>query len=162
VNKIYHDVVIWEDAKGRRPAYRDGKEFRYIGVDDKKIMSCYLRQLTDLQNSETINVASNVKMYMAQLVYRLVFFNDHESRDFDDLYAAILNIPFAQGLELVRLIKDKKTLLSSESQPDNFNFDGHTFYCALDFRATFRLNRDNCGTDIGCGKLPNPICKIVK
>lgn len=159
VQKIYHSVIIREQGENRYPAYRVGDEWYYTGVDDTKIMGCYLRQTGDLQNGRTEQASSCQKMYITRVPYRLVFFNDHETRNHDDLQAKIMNIVFQKDIELVRFVTDKTRLAIDETALKGFNFGGNTFYAALDFILIVRLTRNNCEVEINCGEIPNPICK---
>ncbi len=159
VQKIYHSVIIHEQGDNRYPAYRVGDEWHYTGVDDTKIMGCYLRQTGDLQNARTEHVTSCEKFYITRVPYRLVFFNDHETRNHDDLQVKIMNIVFEKDIEFVRFINDKTRLANEETALKGFNFGGNTFYAALDFFVLIRLTRNNCGTEISCGEIENPICK---
>lgn len=159
VKKIYHSVILYEEENERFPAYRIGDDYAYCGQDDREIMGCYLRQTGDFTNRETTQISSAEKMYVSRIPYRLVFFNDHEKRNHDDLAAKLMNIVFAQDIEFVRYISDKTRLAQEESKLKGFNFGGNTFYAAIDIFVTVRLKKTNCEQVMNCGDIPNPIVK---
>lgn len=158
VGKIYHDVIIVEQDKNRFPAYPVGDEYIYVGVDDTKIMNCYLRQVGEMRNISTSFIGGCSELYNIRVPYRLVFFNDPEKRKFDDLNNAIINSLFHQHVEFTSLITDRRVIQQQENLVKNFTLGARTFYVAVDFAIKFQMTKNNCGDVIGCVDIPNPIC----
>lgn len=160
VKEVFHSVEIIETDNSRFPAYpaTDG-ELVYIGVDDSKIMNCYVRQTDDLRTGKRDQISSNVFEYEVTIPHRVVFFNDHEKRNQDDLIQIFVGIAFLPGVNLKRVIVDKEKLLQLETKPSGFKFDNSSFYAAIDIEITFRLQRNNCLQQITCASIGNPYCK---
>lgn len=160
VTKIYTDVFIMEENGNRYPVYPDGAEFKYVGVDDTKVMICYFRQLGEARNAKTIYVDSALKSYLLRVPFRMVLFNDYETRNFDELTVAFMNVMFAQFLDFTALITDVKKIQQEENLIKNFTFDASTYYVAIDFTLSVEIFKNNCAEVIGCAQVENPICKV--
>ncbi len=159
VKKIYHDVTILEEDNGfKYPVYREGEEFVYVGIDDTKIMSCYLRQTGPVQNTKTEFISANQKLYKIRVPYRLVLFNDFEKRNFDQLQIALMKIMYSENIFLDKIITNSDDLLNIETSPKNFHLGGTSFYCAFDFFVISSIAEERCPTEISCSDLQNPIC----
>src|SRR6185369_5100477 len=99
VQKIYHSVIIDNRGDDRFPVYRVGDEWRFCGQDDTKIMGCYIRQTSDFTNIRTEQISSAEKLYYTRIGYRVVFFNDFEKRNHDQLAAILMNIVFDDNID---------------------------------------------------------------
>ncbi len=160
VSKVYHDVFIRQEGAQRMPVYRSGNEFGYIGIDDSKSLYCYVRQIGDATNAKTELVGSSQKLFNIKAPFRFVFFNAYESRSFDDLNQAILNISFANNVDLIRFITDSDQLQNLEGTIRGFQLSAKSYYVGLDLSILLKLTEDNCGIEISCNGLSNPICNI--
>lgn len=159
INEVFHSVEIVETDSNRFPAYPiENGDLVYVGVDDSKVMNCYVRQVNDLRIEKRDQISSSVFEYEAVIPHRIVFFNDYETRNTDDLIKIFIQLAFLPGVRLKSVIVDKEKLLQLETKPNGFKFDNKTFYSAIDFDIYFRLTRNNCEEEIGCEKIPNPYC----
>ncbi len=164
VQRIYYDVTLEKIATGTVPVYPSGgDDLENIGQDDRQKMGCYLRQTGDAVNNKTEFVHSDQKSYRVRVPYRMVFFNDYEERNADDLQALIMQLMFDYNIEFSKMVTDKSNLVSQEGEIVGFKFGKQTFYCAIDFNAFFTLYKTNCAVQIGCKSLPNPLqpCDIA-
>lgn len=159
VKKIYHDVVLTVQNGAKLPVYRRGKDWIRIGMDDRKSLYVYIRQLAEATNTRSELIGSTEKMYYVRIPYRFVFFNAHEERNFDELTTAIINIAFGQYVDLIRVTTDIYQLQQAEGTINEFELTAKAFYMALDINITMKLSHDNCGLEIQCENLPNPLCK---
>lgn len=159
ISELYHDVQIWIQEDEKYPI--GGPENKYLGVDDTKLSTGYLRSIGDCEtvSSEKIG-ACNLKEYRLRQLYRLVIYRPNETRAKDDLYSVILNSIMVPNVEMRRLITDKTKLLAEEGGSRNFILETKTFYCAVEFFAIVKIQASSCQAEISCGAaLPNPICK---
>lgn len=167
VKKVYHSVFIYvdkADKSERYPVYSfpndDG--FEYVGIDDSKFMSCYIREIGDFVTDKVENKSSESKLIYGKQLYRIVFFNDFEERNHDDLLASFVKTTFTQYVVLNKIITNTDRLLTDETVLKDFNFGATTFYKAIDFYLTLILQDDTCENVISCNNQANPIClKIV-
>lgn len=157
VTKVYQDVIILENGGNRYPAYRVGDDYEYIGVDDTKLLFCYVRQIGNVEKIKTEFTSSAQKTFISKVGYRFVFLNDWEKRNFDSLYSKILQITNFKNIDFRKLITDRNQLLKDESKPKAFVFGGFSFYCGLDIDLTFRMLVDECETPVDCDNMPNPL-----
>lgn len=157
VKKVYHTTQIWDQDGERYPVYKDGDELVYVGVDDTKFMSCYIRQLNGFAVTKTNPIGSSGrKEYQGRVLNRIVFFNDFEERNHDELTIKLLAITFNSKIELVRIMENKDEILREEAKVKNFTFGGLTFYRAIDFYVLLKV-QDACDLDVPCGEWENPI-----
>lgn len=160
IKEVFHSVEIVETDNKRFPAYPiESGDLVYVGVDDTKIMNCYIRQVNDLRIDRVEKISSSVSEYETVIPHRIVFFNDHEKRNQDDLIKIFIGVAFLPGVRLKSVIVDKEKLLQLETKPHGFKFDSKTFYSAIDIDIVFRLRRNNCEEEIGCENIKNPYCK---
>ena len=163
VKKVFHSVQLLKDERYQTlyPAYKKGAEYTYTGIDDALGLFGYLRYNGDMV-STPFKVGSCVKSYHVIAPLRAVFFNDNEDRDFDFLTMKLSAFTFLQSVTLSRIVTDKYRLFTEESPLFRKNFDGKTFYIAIDFTVTLQLMPSDCEAE-DCSIYPNPIlpCPVV-
>lgn len=163
VKKVFHSVQLLRDERNNTlyPAYKKGAEYTYTGIDDALGLFAYLRYNGDII-STPLKVVSCYKTYQIIAPLRAVFFNDAEDKDFDYLTTKLASFTFLQGVTLQKIITDKWRLITEESPMFSRNFDGKTFYIAIDFTITLQLMPDDCDAD-DCPIYVNPIlpCPVV-
>jgi hypothetical protein len=159
VSSVFHSVQIKETETERFPAFPLANgDFQYVGLDDSKIMNCYIRQVEDLRVIKVDRISSNQNEYDCRIAHRAVFFNDNETRNTDDLLNTFIQLAFLPGTILTRVIVDPDKLQQLESKIDGFEFSSNSFYCAVDFDILLRLQKNNCKIEITCSNVPNPYC----
>jgi hypothetical protein len=157
VTKVFHSCELLRNDQSQTlyPAYMLGKEFVYTGIDDAKGLFAYIRT-----NGDTVSVPfkmdSCAKSYTITVPMRVVFFNDNESRDFQELTRLLSSFTFLTNVNLVRIITDKFRLVREESPMFRENFDGQTFYVAVDITLTFVLLPSDCEPNV-CPIYQNPV-----
>lgn len=159
VSKVYHSCQQLRNDQNQRlyAAYKSGNEFLYAGIDDTKGMFAYIRNNGDI-NATQLKVASCSHSYDINAPLRVVFFSDHEEKDFNFLIERLSSFTFLDVVTLQRVIDDKWRLIREESDIFRERFDGKTFYVAFDVIANFVLLKNTCEQD-ACPTFPNPICK---
>lgn len=160
VNKVYHSCQLLRDEQYQQffPVYRKGAEQPYIGIDDTKGLFAYIRANGDM-SAEVSRVASCSNAYDMKAPLRVVFFSDNERRDFGLLVTRLSAFAFAAGVRLNRVITDMNKLLKDEQPNFAHQFDGQTFYVALDITVTFVLSPNLC-EQTDCKAYVNPLCKL--
>jgi hypothetical protein len=157
VTNVYHNSQLIRDQADSQlyPAYQVGEEFLYVGVDDTKGLFCYIRTNGDLAGLP-LKVASCARSYDMNAPLRVVFFNDHEERNHEQLITQLSKLTFLTGVTLQRIITDKYRLAKEESPLGRIKLDGNTFYVAFDVLAHFVLLPSTC-EPTPCIVHPNPI-----
>lgn len=159
VTAVYHSCQRLRDEQSQRffPVYQKGAELPYVGIDDAKGLFAYIRSNGDMV-AKVSRVGSCLNTYDMSAPLRVVFFNDHERRNFEYLVLQLSAFTFMPGLALTRIITDAQQLLRDEQPTFNHNFDGGTFYVAFDITINFLLLPNDCEQK-PCEVQPNPICK---
>jgi hypothetical protein len=157
VSKVFHSCQLLRDDERRvmYPVYQVGAEFTYAGIDDSKGLFAYIRINGDLQ-AVPMRTRSCSGSYQVTAPLRVVFFNDNEPRDHDDLARRLMTFTFLQNVILTRVIQDRARLAAEESPMFREKFDGKTFYLAVDIQATFILLPSDCASE-ACISYPNPV-----
>lgn len=157
IKKVFHSCELIKDANRKTlyPAYQVGAEYTYSGIDDAKGLFAYIRANGDYTGMP-FKVASCDKAYNIIQPIRVVFFNDSERRNHEELTRQLSVMAFGKGVTLSRIVTDKYRLVSEESDIFREKFDGLTYYVAFDLLLTFILSRDVCQSDI-CKVYKNPV-----
>lgn len=157
VKKFFHSVQLLKDEKRQilYPAYPSGAEYTYSGIDDSRGLFGYIRTNGDMSGAP-FKIASCDRSYTVTAPMRVVFFNDNEDRNQEELIRRLTTFTFLRNVNLVRIITDKFRLVTEESPVFRENFDGKTFYVAFDIQVTFILLPSDCESD-DCIIHPNPI-----
>jgi hypothetical protein len=157
VGKVFHSCQLLKDDQQRTlyPAYQVGAEFTYAGIDDTKGLFAYIRVNGDAQ-AVPLKLTSCNGAYTVTAPLRVVFFNDNEDRNQDDLTRQLMSFTFMQNVFLVRVITDRQRLVKEESHVFRETFDGKTFYVAVDINVTFILLPSDCAPE-ACIVYPNPV-----
>jgi hypothetical protein len=157
VSKVFHSCQLIKDDNfvTQYPVYRQGKEYVYAGLDDTKGLFAYIRQNGD-SAGVPLKIQSCGRSYDMDASLRVVFFNDNEERDQDDLLTKLSSFTFLTGVTLQRIIVDKFRLVKEESQIFRQRFDGKTFYAAFDVLVSFILLPSDCVSD-PCVVYKNPV-----
>lgn len=158
VKKVFHSCQLLKDQNmiTLYPAYQRGAEFTYAGIDDTKGLFAYIRTNGDLVGVP-FKKSSCDRAYTMTAPLRVVFFNDNEERNQEELVRKLSTFTFMQGVSLVRIITDRFRLVKEESQLFREKFDGKTFYVAFDVSVTFILLPSDCERS-DCQTYANPIC----
>src|SRR3989304_5780785 len=157
VTKVFHSCQLLKDEQSRTlyPASQRGAEYTYAGIDDAQGLFAYIRVNGDIQGVP-IKITSCNGSYTMTAPLRVVFFNDNEDRNQDDLVRRLSAFTFMRNVALVRIITDKWRLVREESSVFREKFDGKTFYAAVDINATFIHLPSDCA-DEACIVYPNPV-----
>lgn len=157
VKNVFHSCQLLKDENSQTlyPAYPIGAEYSYAGIDDTKGLFAYIRTSGDII-SVPLKLQSCSHSYTMTAPMRVVFFNDNEDRNQEELIRQLGTFTFLQGVSLTRIIVDKYRLVREESQLFRERFDGKTFYAAFDVIVTFILLPSDCETDT-CIVHPNPL-----
>lgn len=165
VKKVYHSVILLpgnlENATKPAAPTSNGR-YEYVGVDDTKGFTTYLRQIgpAEVVTQERVGSCGGYN-YKMQVPHRLVFYNDIEKRDSDELIAkltkAVISFP---KIRLQRIITDRRDLLNQEAPAGSYKFKNSTFYAAVDFFVLLELQADTCDTVISCKGIDNPFCGV--
>lgn len=157
VGKVFHSCQLLKDDQQRTmyPAYHVGNEFTYAGIDDAKGLFAYIRTNGDAQ-AVPLKITSCQGAYTVTAPLRVVFFNDNEDRNQDELATRLMSFTFLQNVFLVRVVNDRQRLVREESQIFRERFDGKTFYVAVDINVTFILLPSDCAPE-ACIVYPNPV-----
>lgn len=163
VKKVFHSCQLLKDA-GRNiiyPAYKKGAEFVYTGIDDTQGLFAYIRVNGDV-SAVPLKLQSCARAYTVTSPLRVVFFNDSEDKDFEYLVTKLSSFTFLKNVTLIRIVTDKFRLVSDESPLFRDNFDGKTFYIAVDISVTTILLPSDCEAD-DCKIHVNPLlpCPVV-
>lgn len=162
VNRVYHSCQLIRDQDDQQlyPAYQEGDEFLYVGTDDGKGLFAYIRVNGDM-TGVPFKIASCARSYDMVAPLRVVFFNDHEKRNHEDLVGQLSKLTFLTGMTLQRIITDKWRLAREESPIQrNIALGGNTFYVAFDVLAAFVLLPNTCDPT-PCIVHPNPITSCL-
>lgn len=155
--KVFHSCQLLKnsDSVTMYPVYQRGAEFTYAGIDDAKGLFAYIRTAGDIVGVP-FKLSSCERTYTMTAPMRVVFFNDNEDRNHEELIRQLGTFTFLKNVNLVRIITDKFRLVKEESQVFREKFDGKTFYVAFDVSVTFILLPSDCEkTD--CLTYPNPV-----
>lgn len=157
VKKVFHSCQILRDEANRSmyPAYQHGNEFTYAGIDDAIGLFAYIRINGDAQ-AVPLKVTSCQGAYTVTAPMRVVFFNDNESRNHEELTRQLSAFTFIKNVSLTRIVTDRERLVREESQLFREKFDGKTFYIAIDVNVTFILLPSHCAPE-ACIVYPNPV-----
>ena len=157
VSKVFHSCQLLknEEQQTLYPAYQIGAEFTYAGIDDTRGLFAYIRTNGD-SFAVPFKLGACGRSYTMTVPLRVVFFNDNESRDHDELVRQLGTFTFLSGLTLVKITTDKFRLVREESPLFRSKFDGRTFYVAFDVSITFILLPSDCENKI-CKVYPNPV-----
>ena len=157
VSKVFHSVTLLRDENSKvlYPVYQLGSDFVYSGIDDAKGLFAYIRHNGDMAGVP-FKIDSCGRNYTMTAPMRVVFFNDNETRDHEELVRQLGSFTFLSGLTLTRIVTDKFRLVKEESAIFREKFDGTTFYVAFDINATFILLPGDCETN-ACPVHPNPV-----
>lgn len=157
VGKVFHTCQLLKNENGQTmyPAYQRGAEFTYAGIDDAKGLFGYIRTNGD-QIGVPFKMNSCGRTYTMTAPMRVVFFNDGEDRDHEELVRQLSTFTFIESVTLVRIITDKFRLVREESNLFRERFDGKTFYVAFDITVTFVLLPSDCERK-ECLVYPNPV-----
>lgn len=158
VSKVYHSVDILNINDQRFPGYKKDDEWIYVGPDDTQHMVCYIREISGLAVDKIVPMsAGGKKAYNGKVGYRMVFFNDFEQRNHDDLLVELMAFTFYPGIQLKKIISNNEELLREEGKVKDFTFGATTFYKAIDFFVLQTFQENKCELNIGCGNLQNPV-----
>lgn len=157
VKKFFHSVQLLKNEQSAilYPAYPLGNEYTYSGIDDTRGLFGYIRTNGDIAGT-SFKIASCERSYSMSAPMRVVFFNDNEDRNQEELIRRLSTFTFLKNVSLIRIITDKFRLVKEESPIFRQNFDGKTFYAAFDVLVTFILLPSDCETD-DCIIHPNPL-----
>lgn len=155
--KVFHSCQLLKDDQSRTlyPAYQVGAEFTYAGIDDTKGLFAYIRTNGDAQ-AVPFKITSCQGAYTVTAPLRVVFFNDNEDRNQDELTTRLMSFTFLKNVFLSRVVNDRQRLVSEESQVFREKFDGKTFYLAVDINVTFILLPSDCAPE-ACIVYQNPV-----
>lgn len=157
VKKVFHSCQLLKNDQNQTmyPAYQRGAEYTYSGIDDTHGLFSYIRTNGDMVGSpEKLQSCGRTYKMLAPL--RVVFFNDNEDRNQEELMRMLGTFTFMQNVNLVRIITDKFRLVKEESNLFRERFDGKTFYIAFDITVAFILLPSDCERKT-CIVHPNPI-----
>lgn len=157
VTKVFHSCQLLKNDQSQTfyPVFPKGNEFTYAGIDDAKGLFAYIRTNGDIIGTP-FKVASCDSTYTMTAPLRVVFFNDNEDRNQEELIRMLGTFTFMKNVTLIRIITDKFRLVREESPVFRERFDGKTFYVAFDVFVTFILLPSDCETK-ECIAHPNPI-----
>lgn len=157
VSKVFHscEQLKTPDSQLLYPAYKRGGEYVYTGIDDTKGLFAYIRNNGDAVGVP-LKIDSCSKSYTMTAPLRVVFFNDYEKRDFNELTTWLSSFTFLTNVNLVRVITDKFRLTREESPLFRESFDGQTFYIAFDVTVSFVLLASECDPNY-CQTYLNPV-----
>lgn len=160
MTQVYHSVIIREVDGIRKPIAPVKGGYEYVGVQDEAGFTAYCRATGPLEIESTINVGScQANIIRATIPHKLVFFNDHEERNHDDITGKLIQAVLGVGgVRFQRAITIPEQILSTEAG-GRFTFTPATYYTAIDFSILLRLQADECAQEFGCGGFPNPFCQ---
>lgn len=161
VRNVYHSVVIRQDGDHKKPAAPVSDRFQYVGVDDSKRFTTYCRAIGAMEVVKEEKFAScGGKNIRVQILHRLVFFNQKESRDFDDISGKLINAVLKTGnkIKFQRLVTNYQDILLQEAPTGQFKFTPSTYYTAIEFFVILDLTTNNCQQEIRCSGIENPYC----
>lgn len=161
VSNLYHSAKLQRLNDGSFKVVAPvNNRFEYVGLEDTKGFSCYCRQTgpLEVENNEKIGSEWN-KRYKVRIPHKLVFFNDKEDRDHEQisgqLVKALIGTDF---VSLVRVHSNTEQILAQEAPGGKFSFNEQTFYFAIDFFVVLNLQEDNCEVEFNCNGVENPFC----
>lgn len=157
VKKVFHSCQLLKNDQSQTiyPAYQRGAEFTYAGIDDTKGLFAYIRNNGDMVGVP-FKMSACGRTYTMTAPLRVVFFNDNEDRNQEELIRQLGTFTFLKNVTLQRIITDKFRLVKEESAIFRERFDGKTFYVAFDVFVTFILLPSDCENKT-CNVHPNPI-----
>lgn len=157
IKKVFHSVQLLrsEDSNVLYPVYPIGAEYSFAGLDDTAGLFAYIRINGDITTT-ALRVGSCAGGYRGVAPLRVVFFNDSEDRNHEDLIDQLAAFTFLSNVALVRIITDKYRLLREESPLFRAKFDAKTFYIAIDVNAAFEYLPNSCEPE-KCIIQPNPL-----
>jgi hypothetical protein len=157
VQKVFHSCHLHKDENSTTmyPVYQAGREFTYAGIDDAVGLFAYIRTNGDIIGAP-FKLNSCDHAYTLTIPLRVVFFNDNESRNHEELTRQLGTFAFLKGVNLVRIITDRIRLVKEESPIFRANFDAQTFYVAFDINATIQMMANTCASK-ACATYLNPI-----
>jgi hypothetical protein len=164
LKNVYHAVTLQPrlEGGGSSPAASVSGRFVYVGPDDTKGFTGYIRQTGAAEVRDKVAIGSQKWMYNMKFPFRAVFFNQNEKRSFEDLTAtltkAIIKTP---RVELIRINPIREDLLKQEVPSGTFKFKTSTYYASIDFFVFLSLQADNCEQVLSCSDLANPYCSPV-
>lgn len=160
VPTVYHSCELVRNLENGRtfPAFKQGADYVYVGMDDTKGMYAYIRSNGDAP-SVPLKLTSCARQYEISTPLRVVFYNDRDDRDQHYLQTKLATFTFLTNVTLQRIIVDKFRLAKEENTINDPKFDGKVFYLAFDIIVKTVLLPDDCAAD-ACETFPNPICKL--
>jgi len=161
---VYHSVTLQPrlEGGGFSPAAQIGNRFVYVGPDDTKGFNGYIRQTGAAEVWKKDAISCAVTRYQMKFPFRAVFFNDKETRNFEDLTAALTKaIIKTSHVELIRINPIREEVLRTEVPAGKFQFKTSTYYVSIDFFVFLSLQADNCELVLSCSDLVNPYCSPV-
>lgn len=147
VKKVFHSCQMLQDSENNilYPAYPKGAEYTYTGIDDTHGLFAYIRTNGDAAGVP-LKIDSCGKSYQLTVPLRVVFFNDNETQNHEELTTQLASFTFLSNVNLVRIISDKFRLVREESPVFREKFDAQTFYVAFDITVTIQLMANDCVT----------------
>jgi hypothetical protein len=164
LKNIYHSVTMQPrlEGGGSTPAANIGNRFVYVGPDDTKGFNGYVRQTGSAEVQAKDAIGAGQFRYRMKFPFRAVFFNEKETRNFEDLTAALTKaIIKTQHVELIRINPIREEVLKTEVPTGTFKIKTTTYYCSIDFFVLLSLQADNCEQVLSCSDLANPYCSLV-
>lgn len=162
VPNVYHSVMLKqiENGSGVKPAAPVNGRYEYVGLDDTNGFSCYCRQNGPAEVIEAEKIGScGMKKYRFKVPQRLVFFNENENRNHEDIQAKCLKAVMKTNMvTLQKLVTTPEEILRSESPTGRFKLKANSLYFAIEFFVLLDLLADNCESEIRCDGIDNPYC----
>lgn len=165
LKNVFHSVTLQPKLQGGgySPAAQVNGRYVYVGPDDTKGFSAYVRQIgtAEVQGVKE-PLGGGQFRYKMKFPFRAVFFNDKENRNFEDLTAALTKAIIKTPLvDLARINPLREDVLRSEVPSGVFKFKTSTYYVSIDFFLILFLQTDNCEQVLTCADLVNPFCTPV-
>jgi len=164
LKNIYHSVTLQPRLQGGgySPAAQVAGRYVYIGPDDTKGFTGYVRQTGSADVQKRDQLGPNMWRYLMNFPFRAVFFNNTEKRNFEDLTATLTkSIIKSPHVQLIRINPIREDVLRTEVPSGQFNFKTSTYYASIDFFIFLSLQTDNCEQVLSCIDLTNPYCSPV-
>jgi hypothetical protein len=165
VTGVYHTVIQKKDSKGHiYPVAPVGNKFKPLGPNDSKGFYCYCRQVGTVDNIKEERIGGcNGKEYTLQIQHRLVFYNQDEERNHEDIFALMMKAVMSIGatVKFQKGITVPEQVAIVEAPTGKYSFQVTTFYRAIEFFVLLKLQADDCEAEIRCKGVANPYCKPV-
>lgn len=162
VKEIFHSVLIRDIQGNKKPLVPVEGSFINVGPDDTQKFLTYCRANGPIDFEQEEKIGAQKKILWIRIPHKIVFFNDDEPRDHDQLTGTFIQaVVGTPGIRFARAYTIPDQILQTETN-GQYTFTPSTYYSAIDFSLLLKLQANDCEAEFGfsfnCNDLKNPFC----